>query len=211
MSATQETTGDEVAVLPGDVPVTMPDLPPRRVLTTAAQFGAMSDPVRARILVLIQHEPATAKQIATRLGLTPGAIGHHLHVLEAAGLVQVVARRLVRGIVAKYYTRTARIFQFEIAPDAEGAGSVPLGLITRARDELAESLAGGAADPCLESTFTHVRLTPERAAVYQDRLVALIGDLLAEPPAAEGTVYGFLSAFFESPALLQHPAAAEPA
>src|ERR671923_157297 len=111
---------DDIPILPDDVPVTMPALPTSRVIKTEQQFKAISDSIRSRILGIIQNQPATAKQIADRLGATPGAIGHHLRVLEEAGLAQVVARRLVRGIVANYYTRTARIFVYELPPQVTG-------------------------------------------------------------------------------------------
>src|SRR5260370_21642941 len=104
---------DVIPVLPGNVPVTMPQLPLQIVINTAQQFKAISDPIRSRILGIIQNQPATAKQIADILGASPGAIGHHLHVLEAPGPSTVVARRLVRGIVANYYNRTARIFKYD--------------------------------------------------------------------------------------------------
>src|SRR5262249_59022252 len=74
--------------LPESVPVTMPELPPRLVITTAEQFKAIADPTRSRILGIIQSQPATAKQIADRLGIAPGGAGHHLQVLEVAGLAQ---------------------------------------------------------------------------------------------------------------------------
>jgi len=83
------------------LPVTMPELPQSVSITSLQQFKAISDRTRSRILGIIQNQPATAKQIAGRLCASPGAIGHHLHVLEAAGLAKVVARRLVRGIVRK--------------------------------------------------------------------------------------------------------------
>lgn len=67
-----------------------------------------------------------AKQLAARLGASPGTVGHHLHVLEDAGLAQIVARRVVRGIVAKYYTRTARIFDFDLPVDIIGQTSVEM-------------------------------------------------------------------------------------
>src|SRR5690348_11719126 len=111
---------DAIPVLPEDVPVTMPELPTQVSITTFEQFKAVSEPVRSRILGIIQNQPATAKQLANRLEATPGAIGHHLRVLEEAGLAQVVARRLVRGIVANYYTRTARIFTYDLPRDVKG-------------------------------------------------------------------------------------------
>src|SRR5579859_2731707 len=111
---------DHLPLLSDDVPVSMPDLPARLIISTEQQFKAISDMVRSRILGVIQYQPLTAKQIAQRLQATPGAIGHHLRVLEEAGLVQVVARRLTRGIVASYYTRAARIFFFDLPEDVSG-------------------------------------------------------------------------------------------
>src|SRR5689334_21858534 len=110
MDDAQADNGDAIPVLPGDVPVVMPDLPLRRVISTEQELKAIGDRTRSRILGIIQNQPATAKQIADRLGATPGAIGYHLHILEAAGLAQIVARRITRGIVANYYTRTALFF-----------------------------------------------------------------------------------------------------
>src|SRR5215467_8734825 len=130
---------EAISVLPDNVPVVMPELPTRLYITTAQQFKAASDPTRSRILGIIQNQPATAKQIADRLGATPGAIGHHLRVLEAAGLAQVVARRLVRGIVANYYTRTARIFTYDLPREVTGDTSMNLEIITKAYQELAEA------------------------------------------------------------------------
>src|SRR5262249_32492649 len=124
MAGTDEDAPDAIPVLPDSVPVTMPDLPLQRVIATEQQLKAMGDTTRSRILGIIQNQPATAKQIADRLAATPGAIGHHLRILEAAGLAQVVARRLTRGIVANYYTRTARIFKFDLPPEIAGHLSV---------------------------------------------------------------------------------------
>src|SRR5258706_9312448 len=132
---------DSEAPLPENVPVRMPSLPAKLNVTTAQQFKAIGDPLRSRILGIIQNQPATAKQLADKLGIAPGTIGHHLQVLEAAGLAQVVARRLVHGIVAKYYTRTARLFLFDFPPEVTQGASMALRFITEARDQLAETVA----------------------------------------------------------------------
>ncbi len=203
MADTDKDARDAIPVLPDSVPVTMPDLPLRRIISTEQQLKAIGDATRSRILGIIQNQPATAKQIADRLAATPGAIGHHLHILEAAGLAQVVARRLSRGIVANYYTRTARIFVYDLPHEIAGAGSVDLDIITTARDELADALVSIADDPFCDNAFPHVRLSPERAKIYQERIRALVDDILAEPYDPTGAVYGILVAMFKSPAYMQ--------
>jgi DNA-binding transcriptional ArsR family regulator len=203
MADTDNDARDAITVLPDSVPVTMPDLPLQRVISTEQQFKAISDPTRSRILGIIQNQPATAKQIADRLAATPGAIGHHLRILEAAGMAQVVARRMTRGIVANYYTRTARIFKFDLPPAIAGDISVELTIINTARDELVDALAETADDPYASNAFPHVRLAPERAKAYHERLNALVEDILREPYDPTGDVYGILVALFKSPAYLQ--------
>jgi predicted ArsR family transcriptional regulator len=180
----------------------MPELPPQLTITTAQQFKAVADPVRSRILGIIQNQPATAKQIADRLGIWPGAAGHHLHVLEAAGLAQVAAKRLVRGIVAKYYTRTARIFSYDMPREVTGGVSTSVEIMTAAVNELAETQGEGD-ERCLQVSFPHARLSPERARVYEARLSALVEDLLHEPTDVDGAIYGVAVALFLAPKYMQ--------
>ena len=198
---------DAETVLPESVPVTMPELPPRLSITTAKQFQAFSDPLRSRILGIIQNQPATAKQIAGQLGKPPSTVGHHLAVLEETGLAQVVARRLVHGIVAKYYTRTARIFNFELPPEVRGKRPISVDIMTHVRDELAEAIAerGEEDDDTVGSNgFPHSRMSPERARHYQERLNALMNDFIAEPFDPNGAVYGLGIAIFAAPSYIQH-------
>lgn len=210
MNALQHSSEIEaIPVLPEDVPVSMPELPARKVINTLQQFKAISDPIRSRILGIIQNQPATAKQIADRLGASPGAIGHHLHVLEAAGLARIVARRITRGIVANYYTRTARIFTYDLPDDVAGNKRIGLEIITQARDELAEALATIEEDPLLTDSFPHIRLSAERARFYYERLEALVDDILHETPDPDGEVYGILISMFKAPAYLQGPTQTE--
>jgi DNA-binding transcriptional ArsR family regulator len=184
--------------------VTLPDLPLQLTVTTVEQFKAIADPTRNRILGIIQNQPATAKQIAANLGASPGTIGHHLQVLEAAGLAKVVARRLVRGIVAKYYTRTARIFSFSFSPEVTGDVAMSVDILQQAHNELAEALAAhGEQDTISTSSFPHARLSYERALDYKRRLDALCDEFIAEPPDPDGRVYGLALALFEAPPFLQ--------
>ena len=158
-----------------------------------------------QLKIPIQNQPATAKQIAERLGATPGAIGYHLRVLEEAGLAQIVARRLVRGIVANYYTRTARIFKYNLPEDVKGGMSASLQILDKARDELAEAQDTVEEDTYRCESFPHIRLSPERARYYAKRIEALVDDVLHEKPDPDGKVYGILIGMFMSPAYMQGP------
>lgn len=190
-------------VLPDDIPVTMPEIPIRLTISTEQQFKAISDMMRSRILGVIQYQPLTAKQIAQRLQATPGAIGHHLRVLEEAGLVKVVARRLVRGIVACYYTRAARIYDYEFPQDVTGSHSVDLDFISHARAEMMDSLVSyGDYEPRANS-FPHARLSAEKAQEYLQRFNALLDELIEEKPDPDGEIYGVFFSIFKSPPYIQ--------
>lgn len=201
---------DTLPVLSGDMPVTMPELPAQLVINTVQQFKAISDRTRSRILGIIQNQPATAKQIADRLGASPGAIGHHLHVLETAGLAKIVARRLVRGIVANYYTRTARIFKYDLPREVTGDTSINLDIMARAYEELAEADVNKEADVYQCSSFPHIRLSSERARYYSERLMILVEDILHETADPGGDVYGIFVTMFKAPAYMQGPGTSTP-
>jgi DNA-binding transcriptional ArsR family regulator len=216
MSKLQEGEGE--VLLLEDVPVTMPKLPPKLRVHTAQQFKALGDATRERILSIIKHEPLTAKQISERLNIPPGTAGHHLQVLEAAGLAQVVARRLVRGIVAKYYTRTARLFMFDFPPEITPRIESTLKFFTDAREELADALMAYEEQPvpastakedefCCSTGFPHARLSPARAAEFGRRLSALLDEFATCEPDADGQVYALGMAYFLAPPYLQSPGA----
>lgn len=190
-------------VLSEGVPVVMPDLPLVHVISTVEEFKALGDPLRSKILGIIQYQPATAKQIADRLGISPSSVGHHLHVLEDAGLVQVVARRSVRGTIANYYTRTAFFFDVDLPSEIAGRETVGMNLITQAREEMAEVLVQQKDDAVRHESFLHFKLSARRAQLYATRLQELVNTFLREGPDSEGQVYDFYAALFLAPPALQ--------
>jgi DNA-binding transcriptional ArsR family regulator len=189
-------------LLPDSVPVEMPDLPSSRPITTLAQFRAISDPMRSRILNVIQQRPATAKQLAGLLGSTPGAIGYHLKVLESAKLAQVVAKRVTNGIVAKYYARTARLFLFDLPPEVAGPKAVALDIVDTARNDLLrlEPTPDGPQGETSAFAYPRVRLSPGQIDRYAKRVNDLVQDLLNEPQEPDGQLYGLILGFFAVPA-----------
>src|SRR5436305_10372502 len=87
------------------------------------QFRAVGDDLRSRIVILLREHARSTTELAERLGLPKGTVGHHLKVLESAGLIRVVRTRPVRAVTEKYYGRSARLFLYE-SNDAADAGHV---------------------------------------------------------------------------------------
>jgi DNA-binding transcriptional ArsR family regulator len=65
--------------------------------------GAIADPVRREILLMLRDEPLSAGQIADRFAISRPAVSRHLRVLREAGLVRDTVdgrRRLYELVVA---------------------------------------------------------------------------------------------------------------
>lgn len=182
----------------------MPELPPSVEIKTLAQQRAAADPIRSRILGVLQNVPATAKQLAERLNSTPGAIGHHLKQLERYGLVQIVARRQVRGIVANYYARTGRILNFNAPMLAENLDRA--NILTTARNELAEMMDEDReweeGEMCVLG-YPHIQLSAKKARALAMRLNRLINELVATPNEPGQPLYGVAIGMFRAPEYLQ--------
>src|SRR5205085_5707057 len=109
-------------------------------------------------------------------------------------------RRIIRGIIANYYTRTARIFDFEFPLEVRGERSTTLDFITELHDEISETLVEKGEAAIYSSSFPRARLSPEGLEAYKKRLDVLIDEFIAETPDPHGQVYGLFINLF----LAQH-------
>jgi DNA-binding transcriptional ArsR family regulator len=156
-------------------------------LADAAQYRALFEDTRQRIVSLLLERAATTSELAVVLGKPKGTVGHHLKVLEEAGLVRVVRTKKVRALEAKYYGRTARVFMYMREHEAVGHEAR---VLAQAADEIAQSPGEGAH---LSANIRHVRIPDERALEWKHRLDALLVEFAGEPRGGEttyGLVYG---------------------
>lgn len=160
-------------------------------LEETEQYRALFEETRLQIVDLLLERAATIKDLSDALGKPKGTIGHHVSVLEQAGLIRVVRTEMVRAIEAKYYGRTARTYLlddkgdigFELAPDH---------FLTTAALEFAN-----ASETELEnlSTLRYARIPDERADEWAKRLVGLAAEFTEEPRGGD-TTYGLLVAMY---------------
>ncbi len=103
-----------------DVPAPLPVLHP-----DATQLRALAHPLRSRLLGALRfHGPATATQLAARLGTNSGATSYHLRELAAVGLVEDdEARSTGRDRVwrSAHGSTSWRSTDFDDDPDAKAA------------------------------------------------------------------------------------------
>jgi predicted ArsR family transcriptional regulator len=72
------------------------------------QIKALTDPVRLRLFELFGRRPMTTKQAAELLGQPATRLYHHVEILAAAELLELVETRKKRGTTEKYYSAIAR-------------------------------------------------------------------------------------------------------
>ena len=154
------------------------------------QLRALLDDTRHLIVALLSDKAATVSQLADVLGRPKGTIGYHMKVLEDAGLVRVVRTERVRAIEAKYYGRTARTF--DLSGVAEDMAHVGLAF-SRALQEMSTHEIEGHLPGV--STVRYARIPQDRAQEWQDRLIALVEEFIAEPREGD-VVYGLMLALF---------------
>lgn len=159
-------------------------------LTDPAEYRALFEETRQQIVSLLLERAATTSELAEVIGKPKGTIGHHLKVLEEAGLVHVVRTKRVRALEAKYYGRTARVFLFRHEHEAVG---MPQRLLAEAAAEIAQLPAidehevdDGVHGP-MTANRRYVRIPPERAMEWAHRMNELMVEFSRESTAGDTT------------------------
>ena len=93
------------------------------VVKEPGQLRALGGELRTTIVVRLRESACSTSELSEELGIPKGTVGHHLKVLERAGLIRVVRTRKVRAVTEKYYGRVARLF---ILKDEEGWQAEPI-------------------------------------------------------------------------------------
>lgn len=161
-------------------------------LTTAGQHRAIGNRVRWQILGLLNDRAATITQLAGTLGVLKGSASYHVRVLEQAGLIRVVRTRKVRGVLERYYGRTARRYELDRADPPRDSSPM---LLRTVADELAHRPPVPAEHDLV--TLAHARIDPTRAAELAGRLAALVEEFRSGS-ATGGPMYGLAVAFFHT-------------
>ncbi|GIU95685.1 MAG: hypothetical protein KatS3mg012_2142 [Gaiellaceae bacterium] len=139
------------------------------VVADPAQLKALADELRGRIVSLLRERALSTQQLARELDLPKGTVGHHLKVLERAGLIRVVYTRQVRAVTEKFYGRVARLFLFHVEDpaDARAIGAATLREAAAQLERAPQSASSG---------LVLSRLTPADARRFERRLARLLED-----------------------------------
>lgn len=164
-------------------------------ISSTEQLAALSNTTRWQIVGRLNDGPASVQELSRAMGAAKGTIGHHVRVLERAGLVRVTETRRVRGVVEKRYARVGKRFRM---PDRETAaalgtkhdiGTLPL------RQAVAEARPSTGADDPSMSFVLRGRMSADRARRFADLLNAL-GAEFVDGAGDEGQTYGMVAAIY---------------
>jgi DNA-binding transcriptional ArsR family regulator len=155
---------------------------------------ALLKPKRVEVMRRLA-EPATCTQIGEQLGETPQAIYYHVKRLQAAGLVNLIEERRVRGIAEGIYQAVAR--SYWVSPECVGRLGSPrarsdllgLGYLLELSEEIAHDVARLAAGPVTLPSFGiagDVNLSPEDGAAFVAELQRAFGEVLERYGGGEG-------------------------
>lgn len=164
------------------------DAPAVLEVSQPEQLRALADELRNRIISLLRVRARSTQQLAEELGIPKGTIGHHLKVLEKAGLIHVVRTRQVRAVTEKFYGRTARLFLFQV-DDPESERALGATILREAAREM---------EGAPNVVFGHptARLVPADVQRLDRRLHKLMDDFLAADNP-KGSLHALAAAFYE--------------
>ncbi|MBX3385556.1 MAG: helix-turn-helix transcriptional regulator [Phycisphaeraceae bacterium] len=179
-------------------------------LDTVGSAGVMMDPARLRLVREVTEEPASATELARRLGLTRQRVNYHLKELEKAGVVREVGRRRKRNCEERLMRATARAYVVspgvlgDVSPDPariEDRRSSAY-LVAVASKAIGEVSALGAWAERAGKRPTTVALEAEIAfasaedrKAFAEELTTLVAQLVREyhaPDAAGATTFRFI-------------------
>jgi DNA-binding transcriptional ArsR family regulator len=142
---------------------------------------AMAEPLRMRLVMLLDDGDLTVKEMAARLGVPPTRLYYHVRILEKFGLIRVTSTRMVSGIEERRYGTTALTWTVSDTMLGNPAISDVLkAMFDMARAELLLALGvsgppvgdPGGAVPMLMSTRAY--LTPDEVREFTHALAELI-------------------------------------
>ncbi|NGM85135.1 winged helix-turn-helix transcriptional regulator [Paenibacillus sp. 7124] len=143
----------------------VPGKPESALPISGEQEKLLQSALRIKIMHALAGDPLTSKQVAEKLGKTPGNIHYHIQKLFEGGLLELVRTEAAGGIMQKFYRSKATWFR---SPSFSGFGF-------RKEDTV-------------EHFTTRLSLSEEELALFRQEVMRLIGQW--EAKATHGEEYG---------------------
>ncbi|PFJ14611.1 ArsR/SmtB family transcription factor [Bacillus thuringiensis] len=165
---------------------------PVLTLTTYSQLKALSDPLRAEMMIRLCERPYTGQLLSEKFGISRAKIHYHLKELEKNGLIEIVYTEEKNGIVQKFYQSVAKGFTpaADLLPHleilSESGRQIFLQMIERTKSQIlaapeeAFTLQNASEDPAkwnYVSSCWEFDATPEQFQVWVKKFYELMAEL----------------------------------
>ena len=164
-----------------------------RIEATSAEFKALANQLRLRMIRLCLYEALTNKQLADRLDLDPATSLHHVRTLVRAGMLEPEAARTgEHGALEKPYRTTMKSWRLAILdPDDE------LNAVVASVDALRAELIEAGPSGVVTSARLGLQLSEEEATELGARLKAVADEYVQRPPTPNGRRVGLFIALHQ--------------
>jgi len=166
----------------------------RREIVDQRLVKALSHPVRANALAILNERVASPNEIAKELGHPVGHVSYHVNILSKCDCIELVDTAQRRGAVEHYYRATSRVFisdeDWQRLP-----ASIRPGLSTSLLKELVQDAGQAIASGTFDARTRHLSWTPmivdERGwEEVNDRLAKALEDIFEIQAASAGRLAG---------------------
>ena len=94
----------------------------RMIIANYEMFRALDDPIRGKIVELLNKKQLNVDQITRRLkklGYKKAVttIRHHIEILKESGLIEIIKIEESRGAITKYYGSSTKLLDFLLPSD----------------------------------------------------------------------------------------------
>jgi DNA-binding transcriptional ArsR family regulator len=160
------------------------------IISDMETLRVIADPLRAQMMELLASQELTIKQVADKLGLTPGKLYYHANLLEKHGLIYVAETRQVANMLEKVYKAAApsldvdpSLLNFTTDQGKESINTLLTSMLDYTKEDLQRSLQArafnlerGASPQPRQAIINRLinRMTGEQADRFAEKVMALL-------------------------------------
>lgn len=127
---------------------------------------ALSHPVRARALTVLNQREASPSELASEQGEAVGYVAYHVRVLHELGMIELVNTRQVRGATEHFYRSTAQHYlddDFWGKLSLDSRTGISMASIGSLNNAIREALEAGTFDSRTDRHLSNVTLDLDEA------------------------------------------------
>lgn len=127
---------------------------------------ALSHPVRARALTVLNQRAASPSELAAEQGEAVGYVAYHVRVLHELGMIDLVSTRQVRGATEHFYRSNARAYMdddFWEKLSLDSRAGISIASIGSLNNAIREAFEAGTFDARTDRHLSNVTLELDEA------------------------------------------------